>query len=119
MELRPIRGRRLHASMPRPAMPNLIAREIPGLASRVLVDCVGTEWAVTEVRPVIDVSTAGLFQPHPERRQGWLLFESSEGERRRLAPYPPDWRAISDFELERWCMRALRAGSGETRRQDD
>jgi hypothetical protein len=96
-----------------------LTRESAEQAPRVLVDCVGTEWAVTEVRPLIDVSTAGLFQPHPERRQGWLLFESTDGERRRLAPYPTDWRTVSDFELERWCMRALRAGPGESRRRRD
>jgi hypothetical protein len=24
----------------------------------------------------------------------------------RIAPFPPAWRFISDYELERWCMKA-------------
>ena len=32
----------------------------------------------------------------------------SEDDKRRLAPYPPDWRTMSTFELERWCMKATR-----------
>ena len=86
--------------------------------TRAFIDCVGTGWTVTEVRPLVDLSSTWLLQPHPERRSGWLLFESDEGERRRLAPFPADWRAITDFELERWCMRAL-ARPGERRRHDD
>ena len=86
--------------------------------TRAFTDCVGTGWTVTEVQPLVDVATTWLLQPYPERRGGWLLFESDEGERRRLAPFPADWREISDFELERWCMRAL-ARPGESRRQDD
>lgn len=86
--------------------------------SRAFIDCVGTSWTVTEVQPLLDLSTTWLLQPHPERRGGWLLFESDEGERRRLAPFPSDWRTISDFELERWCMRALERPD-ELRRRDD
>ncbi|HYD55195.1 MAG TPA: hypothetical protein VEA99_21340 [Gemmatimonadaceae bacterium] len=88
-------------------------------APRRFVDCVGTAWTVTEIRPILDVAAIGLFQPHPERRSGWLLFESDEGERRRLAPFPTEWRDISQFELERWCMRALRASPLENRRHGD
>jgi len=86
--------------------------------TRAFVDCVGTAWTVTEVQPLVDVSTRWMLQPHPERRGGWLLFESDEGERRRLAPFPADWRTISDFELERWCMRAL-GRAADRRRRDD
>ena len=34
-----------------------------------------------------------------EYREGWLAFESSSGEKRRLAPVPKDWEALSDREL--------------------
>lgn len=53
------------------------------------------------------------------RRGGWLVFESSEGEKRRLAPYPPDWRTMSAFEIERWCMRATKVPPAPARRAED
>ena len=112
-------GRSSPTTMRRISMSHVLTLETPDLAPRVLRDCVGTEWVVTEVRPLVDVGRMGRYQPHPERRQGWLLFEADDGERRRLAPYPADWRTVTNFELERWCMRAQRAGSGETRRLED
>ena len=53
------------------------------------------------------------------RRGGWLVFESSEGDKRRLSPYPPDWRTVSTFELERWCMKAARVPPAPARRAED
>ena len=38
---------------------------------------------------------------------GWLAFDGS-GERRRLAPIPPDWERLSDAELLRLLERASR-----------
>jgi hypothetical protein len=57
--------------------------------------------------------------PHPERRQGWLLFESNEGERRRLTPVPGEWRSLPIAELEQCLQNALRASAGERRRRTD
>jgi hypothetical protein len=39
-------------------------------------------------------------------REGWLVFESSEGEKRRLAPVPGNWEALTDEELATLCARA-------------
>lgn len=36
---------------------------------------------------------------HGELAGGWLAFES-RGEKRRLAPVPPDWESFSDSQLE-------------------
>ena len=36
---------------------------------------------------------------------GWLAFES-EAERRRLAPIPPNWEAVSEAELAALCAKA-------------
>jgi hypothetical protein len=37
---------------------------------------------------------------------GWLAFET-QGEKRRLAPYPADWAEKNDAELEALCGRAI------------
>ena len=41
---------------------------------------------------------------------GWLAFESS-GERRRLAPIPAGWEAVSERELDQLCRSATAMGS--------
>jgi hypothetical protein len=41
--------------------------------------------------------------------RGWLAFEASDGERRRLAPVPdtpPQWEQASDEQLRTWCAIA-------------
>jgi hypothetical protein len=88
-------------------------------SSRTFVDNVGVEWTVREV--VVSAMTANLEKllKHDRRRGGWLVFESADGEKRRLAPYPPDWRTISPFELARWCMRGTRVPPGPARRAED
>lgn len=86
---------------------------------RTFVDGVGVEWTAREIAsPQLPGKLATLLE-HDRRRGGWLVFESAEGEKRRLAPYPPDWRTMSDFELERWCMRAERVPPGPARRAED
>ncbi len=41
-----------------------------------------------------------------EYRQGWLAFESAQGEKRRLAPVPQDWETFTDRELSVLCAQA-------------
>lgn len=67
-----------------------------------------------EVQPVIAQQAKSS-----ERRRPWLVFESDEGEKRRLVPVPDSWLECSDFELERWCMRAIRVPPAPERRQLD
>ena len=43
----------------------------------------------------------------PEWASGWLAFETA-GDKRRLTPYPPDWAAWPESELERLCDAAIR-----------
>ena len=87
--------------------------------SRTFMDTVGVEWTAREIAsPKLSGRLATLLE-HDRRRSGWLVFESAEGEKRRLAPYPLDWRSISDFELERWCMRAIRVPPAPSRRAED
>ncbi|HEY2065971.1 MAG TPA: hypothetical protein VGG84_08410 [Gemmatimonadaceae bacterium] len=87
--------------------------------SRTFVDSVGVEWTAREIAgPELTGKLATLLE-HDRRRGGWLVFESADGEKRRLVPYPLDWRTISDFELERWCMRAVRVPPAPSRRAED
>lgn len=39
---------------------------------------------------------------------GWLCFESEQGEKRRLVPIPDSWERASSEQLWRWCMLAIR-----------
>ena len=88
-------------------------------STRSFTDAVGVEWAVREIAsPKMSQTLAKLLE-HDRRRSGWLVFESDEGEKRRLAPYPPDWRTMSTFELERWCMKARRVPPAPARRAED
>ena len=41
-----------------------------------------------------------------EYREGWVAFESAHGEKRRLAPVPKDWEALTDRELGLVCGQA-------------
>ena len=86
---------------------------------RAFTDSVGVTWSVHEIvsRPM----SANLARVLGGDRRvgGWLLFQSADGDRRRLAPYPDDWVDISDWTLERWCMKAIRVPPGPARRTLD
>lgn len=43
---------------------------------------------------------------HAGYENGWLCFEASEGEKRRLVPVPDGWEAASDEQLWLWCRVA-------------
>jgi hypothetical protein len=87
--------------------------------TRSFTDAVGVDWPVREIgTPKMSQVLSKLLE-HDRRRGGWLVFESIEGEKRRLAPYPPDWRTVTPFELERWCMKATRVPPAPARRAED
>ena len=76
------------------------------MAVRTFEDSAGTVWEVFEVQRSshkAQAVTAGL-------ELGWLAFISSS-QKRRLAPYPPQWRTVDDAELERLCASARAARS--------
>jgi len=89
------------------------------ITSRSFTDSVGVEWSVREIGSQTLTRTLEKVLESDRRRGGWLVFESSEGDKRRLAPYPPDWRTVSTFELERWCMKATRVPPAPARRAED
>lgn len=46
----------------------------------------------------------------PGYEHGWLCFENSSGEKRRLAPVPENWETASVSQLLTWCTVALFVG---------
>ena len=70
-------------------------------------DAVGTLWEVREIHvPSLSI-VPRKFLRQPEYADGWLLF-TCEGERRRLAPCPCDWREIAPMQLAFLCSQAVR-----------
>ena len=87
--------------------------------SMEFTDGLGVRWTVWEIEnPGFSEKLLSLF-PHPERRTGWLLFESANGERRRLSPYPANWRTLGNFGLATQCLLATPSGRHEQRRRTD
>ena len=89
------------------------------ITSRSFTDSVGVDWSVREIASPTLTRTLAKVLESDRRRGGWLVFESSEGDKRRLSPYPPDWRTVSTFELERWCMKATQVPPAPARRAED
>lgn len=89
------------------------------ITSRSFTDSVGLQWTVREIGSPTLTATLAKVLEKDRRRSGWLVFESSDGDKRRLAPYPPDWRTMSTFELERWCMKATPVPPAPARRAED
>ncbi len=89
------------------------------VTTRDFVDSVSVEWTVREIAITQLEGTLARVLEHDRRKGGWLVFESTEGEKRRLTPYPPDWRTMSAYEIERWCMRATRVPPAPARRKQD
>jgi hypothetical protein len=67
-------------------------------------DLAGVQWSVFRAIPHSAPSKREKILPETFRL-GWLVFEC-ERERRRLAPVPENWEALTDHELELLCMRA-------------
>ena len=67
----------------------------------VFTDAAGREWQVYQVRRTSN--QAGAVSPG--RELGWLAFASGV-ERRRLAPFPPDWSSFDAQALETLCQSA-------------
>ena len=88
-------------------------------SSRDFTDDVGVAWTIREITSPSLAGTLARVLEHDRRRGGWLVFESEDGQKRRLTPYPPDWRTISDFELVRWSMRAAPVPPAPERRAED
>ncbi len=71
------------------------------MASRAFEDSSGILWEVFEVQRTSE-ATGGVSRG---LEKGWLTFVSTEG-RRRLAPFPSEWKDCPAAELERLCATA-------------
>lgn len=77
------------------------------------VDADARGWEVRAIRdPLLPERRARFL--NPAYVDGWLLF-TSQGERRRLAPLPPEWREASEAQLRDWCVRATPVSSNVQR----
>lgn len=90
----------------------------PDARAREFVDGDGVRWTVREIVPEVRTTIRRTLLTRPGYEHGWLSFRSA-GLSCRIAPFPRSWRSLSDYELERWCMRARdaarirrRGGSG-------
>jgi hypothetical protein len=83
------------------------------------VDRSGTKWTVSEIARLEFSERLMSLLPHPERRQGWLLFESVLGERRRYTPIPENWRDLPVVQLEECLSSAVTSTVVEHRRRED
>ena len=98
-------------------MPNSITHHASGALE--FRDTKGVRWTVSEIARLDFSERLMAMLPHPERRQGWLLFESEAGERRRFTPIPDEWHSMSAPALESCLLRAVQYISGEQRRRED
>jgi hypothetical protein len=92
----------------RPAGPLASARYSPESNARDFTDSNGVPWTVREIIPEMRRSERRTMLTRPGYESGWLSFRSEEMSC-RIAPFPASWRTISDYELERWCMKARAA----------
>jgi hypothetical protein len=95
------------------------------MALREFTDSDGRHWKVWDVYPTLAERRRRDTGPppgqrerrrHPEPRtaiapamaEGWLAFEASSGERRRLAPIPGGaaWHLATEDQLRTWCTLA-------------
>ena len=67
-------------------------------------DAAGATWTVFCATPHTAPGKREKVLPE-SYRHGWLVFEC-DIERRRLAPVPAEWEALSDRELAQLCMAA-------------
>lgn len=82
-------------------------------------DSRGVMWEVREIIPGPPPPKLLQLLGEERRKGGWLLFLSTENEKRRLSPVPAGWRDRGRFELENLCMRAERIPPAPARRSAD
>ena len=80
------------------------------MRNRSFTDRTGTEWSVRATVP----SSRGAGALPDAYSRGWLVFESSAGVVKRLAPIPDGWETVSHQSLELLCRAAAVArGRGD------
>jgi len=93
------------ASTGQPPRTGASIRYTPESSSRDFIDGDGIRWIVREIIPEMRQTERRTLLTRPGYENGWLSFRS-DGLTCRIAPYPASWRTITDYELERWCMKA-------------
>jgi hypothetical protein len=76
------------------------------MAVKEFRDSGGRGWRAWDVR-LEDLREPARYELPGEYQDGWLAFESSDGEvRKRLAIYPEDWATLAVPELEALIRKA-------------
>lgn len=88
-----------------PASQPVSSRYTPEALTRDFVDGDGVYWTVREIVPEPRATLHRTLLTRPGYENGWLSFRSTLMAC-RIAPFPQNWRHISEYELERWCMKA-------------
>jgi hypothetical protein len=70
------------------------------MSHRTMRDSAGVEWNVWDVKPGILDRVGRRLTLRPSMAGGWLAFESSTGEKRRLTPVPDGWEEFPDAKLD-------------------
>ena len=70
------------------------------MAHREFQDVNGRRWEAWDIYPasVTPRRSSGFNLPE-ELRDGWLAFQTDDGESRRLAPIPGTWPVLSETDL--------------------
>jgi hypothetical protein len=68
-------------------------------AVREIRDAAGVGWVVFLIARGSQAAARDHSLPE-EFRDGWLVFESETGEKRRLGPPPENWESLTDGQLE-------------------
>ena len=91
-----------------PVRPLASVRYTPEASAREFTDSNGVHWTVREIIPEMRATDRRTMLTRPGYENGWLSFRCEELNC-RIAPFPAAWRTISEYELERWCMKARAA----------
>src|SRR5215471_10244727 len=71
---------------------------------RQFTDHDGNEWLVWQ----ISEDAVDHLREAPSLGRAWLIFLGPNGETRRLAPVPANWRALEDGRLSELAVAAIR-----------
>lgn len=82
-----------------------LASYTPFSRAREFTDSDGVRWTVRAIIPELPPVSHRTLLTRPGYENGWLSFRS-DALSCRIAPFPAHWQSISDYELERWCMKA-------------
>jgi len=90
------------------------------MASREFTDPDGVLWMVWKVVPgEMSTTFRRVTGINEERRNPWLVFQASTGEKRRLQSVPDGWDTCDEPTLAGWLARAVHVPPAPARRSKE